>query len=84
MIKNMMVGYAGLDHLGLNSAIAAASKGATVIGYDESSYKISQLKKGNFFFKEPGLVKLYNKNKKKIYLVQKLKNYQNVKLFIFH
>jgi len=80
MIKNMMVGYAGLDHLGLNSAIAAASKGATVIGYDESSYKISQLKKGNFFFKEPGLVKLYNKNKKKIYFSSEIKKLSKCKI----
>ena len=62
----MMVGYAGLNHLGLNTAIAAASKGITVVGYDENSQKISQLKKGKFSYEEPGLLKLYNKSKKKI------------------
>lgn len=35
-MTNLMIGYAGMTHLGLNSAAAAADRGFEVICYPES------------------------------------------------
>ena len=60
-----VIGFAGLTHLGLNSAVAAAEKGYTVIGFHNETALISKLKKGESYVLEPqllDLMKLHQKN----------------------
>ncbi len=51
----MRVVFAGMTHLGLNSAAAAALRGHDVIGFDPDVALISKLKAGNLPVSEPGL-----------------------------
>jgi UDPglucose 6-dehydrogenase len=52
------IGFAGLTHLGLCSAIAAASKGLQVIGYDGDSVRVKEIAEGRWPVSEPGLAEL--------------------------
>jgi UDPglucose 6-dehydrogenase len=61
-----VIGYAGMTHLGLNSAVAAAEKGFDVVCYDEEASRIAALKKGELPVVEPDLPKLLAKNAKRI------------------
>jgi UDPglucose 6-dehydrogenase len=61
-MKHPVVGYAGLTHLGLNSAAASASKGFSVVGYHNDSYLIDQLKQGKIHLTEPDLEELIAEN----------------------
>lgn len=58
-----VVGFAGMTHLGLNSAAAAAERGFTVVGYDPSVSVIETLQKGQLPVVEPGLSELCEKNR---------------------
>ena len=69
-----VIGFAGLNHLGLNTLAAAASKGYFVVGFHDNFKKISDLKKGNINLKEPGLKRLVQKHKKKINLSSNIKS----------
>ena len=51
----MQIGFVGMSHLGLNSSVAAAHRGALVICYDQSEQRINDLIQGNTGIKEPGL-----------------------------
>ena len=65
-MKHPIVGYAGLTHLGLNSAIASASKGFAVIGYHNDSNLVNELKQGKPHVTEPDLVELMAENKSRL------------------
>jgi UDPglucose 6-dehydrogenase len=52
------IGFAGLTHLGLCSAVAAASKGFRVVGYDRDSARVKEVAEGRWPVLEPGLVEL--------------------------
>lgn len=49
------VGFAGMTHLGLCSAVAAASKGFATVGFDPDAETVGRLKAGNLPVVEPGL-----------------------------
>ena len=51
------VGYVGLSHLGINSAIAASMRGFSVICFDEDSNIISSLRKKKIPFYEKNALK---------------------------
>src|SRR5207253_3269094 len=53
-----VIGFAGLTHLGLCSAVAAASKGFHVVGYDGDSMRVKDIAEGRWPVLEPGLVEL--------------------------
>jgi len=53
-----VVGYAGMTHLGLNSAAAAAAKGFSVVAYDPDAARIAALRAGDLPVVEPGLPEL--------------------------
>ena len=53
-----VIGYAGMTHLGLNSAAAAAARGFAVIGWDSDSALVSRLRQGALPVVEPGLDEL--------------------------
>jgi UDPglucose 6-dehydrogenase len=56
------IGFAGLTHLGLVSAIGTASKGFRVIGYDADSGRVAAIAKGQLPVLEPGLDDLARDN----------------------
>lgn len=53
-----VIGFAGLTHLGLCSAVAAASKGFQVVGYDSDSARVKEIAEGRWPVLEAGLVEL--------------------------
>src|SRR6187401_3387655 len=57
------VGYAGMTHLGLCSAIAAASKGFATLGFDTDAALVARLEPGNLPVVEPGLDDLLRANR---------------------
>jgi UDPglucose 6-dehydrogenase len=54
-----VIGFAGLTHLGLVSALAVASKGFRVIGYDADAGRVGDIAAGCWPVVEPGLDELY-------------------------
>ncbi|HLY89608.1 MAG TPA: hypothetical protein VKQ27_11550, partial [Acetobacteraceae bacterium] len=61
-----MIGFAGMTHLGLVSAICAAEKGFTVIGFDLDSARTSALTRGELPVSEPRLPELLQKNRERL------------------
>src|SRR3989338_2288770 len=61
-----VVGYAGMTHLGINSAVAAADKGFEIVCYDPYSPGSAALKRGELPVVEPDLPELLEKNARRI------------------
>ena len=57
-----VIGFAGMTHLGLNSAAAAAEQGFSVICFDPDSEQSVRLTAGDLSVNEPGLTELVAKN----------------------
>lgn len=57
-MMGLTIGFAGMTHLGLNSAVAAAVRGVSVRCYDPSSDHIEQLQQGKPHIMEPDLERL--------------------------
>ena len=53
-----VVGFAGLTHLGLVSALALAAKGFRVLGYDNDAARVRDIAAGRLPVVEPGLDEL--------------------------
>jgi UDPglucose 6-dehydrogenase len=53
-----MIGFAGMSHLGIVSAVATAAKGFDVVGYDRDTLRCVDLAAGRMPFFEPGLDEL--------------------------
>jgi UDPglucose 6-dehydrogenase len=50
-----LVGFAGMTHLGINSAAATAARGFPVLGYDADATLIGRLRRGDLPLSEPSL-----------------------------
>lgn len=61
-----VIGYAGMTHLGLNSAVAAADKGFSVVCYDGDAARVRALNRLELHVVEPDLPELLAKNSKRI------------------
>lgn len=61
-----VIAYAGMTHLGLNSAVAAAEKGFEVVCFDPDAGLIERLGRGDAPIVEPGLPELLDKNRARI------------------
>ena len=61
-----VIGYAGMTHLGLNSAAAAAEKGFRIICYDQDPLRIAALKRYELPIVEPDLSELLQENSRQI------------------
>ena len=61
-----VIGYAGMTHLGLNSAAAAADKGFELVCYDPDPLLIAALERGELPVVEPELPELLEKNTRRI------------------
>ena len=57
-MKLPVIGFAGLTHLGLNSAVASAARGFDVIGYHDEAALVLQLTNGMPHVREPQLPEL--------------------------
>ena len=69
MISKMdrpVIGIAGLTHLGINTAVATAAKGFTVLGYHSDYQLVAQLNNGKPNVLEPQLSELMAKHKEKL------------------
>lgn len=60
--SNPVIGYAGMTHLGLNSAAAAAEKGFAVVAFDPDPKGVAALARGALPVLEPGLPELVARN----------------------
>jgi len=58
----MRVGFAGMTHLGVNSAAAALARGFEVVGYDADRNAIAGLRRGEPNIVEPGLPEVLQKH----------------------
>lgn len=61
-----MIGFAGLSHLGLVSAVAIAAKGFDVVGYDRDTSLCDNVDKGQLPVLEPELDDLFAQNRKRL------------------
>jgi UDPglucose 6-dehydrogenase len=60
------VAYAGLTHLGICSAAAAASKGAATLGFDRDAGLVARLDRGEATVVEPGLDALLREHRRQL------------------
>ena len=61
-----IIGYAGLTHLGLNSAAAAAENGFNVIGYHNDAGYVAAINNGQLPVTEPDLGDLLKRNQQRL------------------
>jgi UDPglucose 6-dehydrogenase len=66
MKSNIVVGFVGMTHLGLVSAVAAAEKGFSTICFDPDPQKIDHLRKNRLPVSEPQLEYLAKKNTERL------------------
>jgi len=57
-----VVGFAGMTHLGINSAVATAARGFAVVGYHDDAALIARLQRRDMPVVEPGLDELVAAN----------------------
>src|SRR5205823_5823095 len=67
-----VVGYAGMTHLGVVSAIAGAEKGARIVCFDPDAALIERLQRGELPVLEPGLAELVKRNRDRIRFTSRL------------
>jgi UDPglucose 6-dehydrogenase len=60
------IGFAGMTHLGVNSAAAAMARGFTVVAFDADAKVIGGLREGRAPVVEPGLEETLATNKKRV------------------
>ena len=65
-MTNHIIGYAGLTHLGLNSAVAAADKGFDIVCYDPDALLVAALRRAELPVVEPDLPELLEKSARRI------------------
>jgi len=61
-----MIGYAGMTHLGLNSAVAAAERGFATVCFDPDAALIKRLAVGELPVIEPDLPDLHKRNESRL------------------
>ncbi len=60
------IGFLGLTHLGINSLVAAAEKGFSVVGFDQDINLVKALTNDNIDINEPDLANTLAKNKSRV------------------
>lgn len=65
-MNRVLIGYAGMTHLGINSAAAAAARGFPTLWFDPDAALIDRLQKSELPVVEPGLQELIAKNRDRI------------------
>lgn len=77
MSKQLVVGYAGMTHLGLNYAVASAGKGFKTIGFDNNSSVVEKLTKGISPVVEPGLDEALSSRSNLLQFTANIKEFAN-------
>ena len=67
-MEKPVIGFAGLSHLGICSAAAAAAKGFEVIGFDPDRDLVTALERGDLPVHEPGLDDLWSSHRARLAL----------------
>jgi UDPglucose 6-dehydrogenase len=57
-MSELVVGFAGMTHLGINSAVATAARGFAVLGYDADAALVERMRRRDLPVVEPGLPEL--------------------------
>ena len=65
-MTNPIIGYVGMTHLGINSAVAAADRGFELVCYDPDPLVVAELDRGKLPVTEPDLPELLQKNAHRI------------------
>lgn len=65
-MNEIVIGFAGLTHLGIISSVASAAKGYHVIGFHDDTELISKLNKADFPVQEPQLNELFLEYRERI------------------
>src|SRR5262245_46654012 len=65
-MSKSVIGFAGMTHLGINSAAAAAGRGFDTICFDADAAVIAALKAGSLQIVEPGLPELLAQNRQRV------------------
>ena len=65
-MNRSVIGFAGMTHLGINSAAAAAGQGVEAVCFDTDAAVIARLKSGQLPVLEPGLPELLEQNKARV------------------
>ena len=73
-MSTITIGYAGLTHLGINSAFAAVEKGFEVFCYDAREDLIAQLRAGELPVSEPGLAEIFAKRRALLSFTSKIED----------
>lgn len=79
-MSDFAVGFAGMTHLGLNSAIGAAEKGFEVVCFDTNSALTDRLARGELPVVEPDLPELVAKNATRLRFTSKVSDLSRCKL----
>ncbi len=66
MSRNPIIGYAGLTHLGINSAAAAAKMGFQTVAFDPDSTLVGRISQGDLPVVEPNLDALIQNNRMRL------------------
>ena len=74
------VGFMGMTHLGLNTAVVVASKNFSVICFDFNSIVIDTLKNGDTIYSEPDLQEYLDENKERLTFTDKKEDLQDIDL----
>ena len=61
-----VIGFAGMTHLGLNSAAAAAARGFPVVAFDTDAGLVEGLRRGELPVAEPGLREVLTANRARL------------------
>ncbi|MEP3113127.1 nucleotide sugar dehydrogenase [Nisaea sp.] len=65
-VTKPVIGFAGMTHLGLTSAVAVAALGFEVVGFAETEEEASRLGRGKLPVVEPDLPEMLSGNKKRL------------------
>ncbi|MBO6563042.1 MAG: hypothetical protein JJ959_21030, partial [Nisaea sp.] len=65
-MKKPVIGFAGMTHLGLNSAVAVADLGFEVIGFAETDDETARLRRGELPVMEPDLPEMLAANRDRL------------------
>jgi UDPglucose 6-dehydrogenase len=76
----MIIGIAGLSHLGLVTAVGLAEKGFQIVAWDPNTINVEELKAGNTTISEPQLTELLSKNTNNIKFVRSCSELRNADL----
>lgn len=79
-MTDFAVGFAGMTHLGLNSAVGAAEKGFDVVCFDDDSALTARLGRGELPVVEPDLPELVAKNAARLRFTSEVNDLSRCKL----